>query len=406
LLYAVPGHPLVAERTVQLLLQAAEETDVSVEIAGGTSFLDPLFTLLRIDPIEGFSLLDGTALSAEQLDPRLHILIGQVYDRFVASDVKLTLMEVYPDDHPVTVVTAAGIPRMQEIRTVPLHELDHSNHFTDWTSVYVPPVREESALYRRFDYLAGVIARLRGPDGCPWDRKQTHESLRPYLLEETYEFLDAVAEGDVEAMAEELGDILLQVLLHAQIASEEGFFDIRDVVAGLTDKMIRRHPHVFGDAKVETADEVNRNWEEIKQKEKGEKPVSVLSGIPSQFPALLKAYELSKKAAKVGFDWEKKGDVFRKAEEELAELSRAESDREREEELGDLLFVAVNLARFLKVNPELALLGACRKFERRFRHLEEKAYAAGKKLEELSMREMDAWWEEAKAFDKGCEGGE
>lgn len=400
-IYAVPGHPMVAERAVQILLREGKEKEIEVEIRGGGSFLDAAFARLGLDPIEGFQLLDGNDFNPTRIDPRIHLLIGQVYDRFVASDVKLALMEVYPDDHPVQIATALGITGMEKVETVPLYELDHHDTFTDLTSVYVPPVQNENHLYRRFDFLVELIAHLRSPEGCPWDRKQTHESLRPYLIEEAYEFLDAVAEEDVEAMADELGDVLLQVMLHSQIASEEGTFDIYEVIERLNEKMIRRHPHVFGGQTVKTAEEVKQNWDQIKQQERAnEQEESLLDKIPAHLPALLKSYEQQKRVAKVGFDWEKKEDVLAKVQEELEELFTAQTTEEQEEEFGDLLFVLGSLARFFDVNPELALLGACRKFETRFRYIEQQARRHGKSLEELTMEQMDAWWDEAKANQK------
>ncbi|PRZ13232.1 tetrapyrrole methylase family protein/MazG family protein [Laceyella sediminis] len=398
--YAVPGHPMVAERTVQLLLDAE---GIAVEVHGGTSFLDAMFASLKLDPIEGFQLLDGNDLSASRLDPRTHVLIGQVYDRLVASDVKLTLMDVYPDEHPVTIATACGVPGLEKLTTLPLYELDHGEWFTDLTSVYVPPVTDERALYRQFSTLVDVIATLRSPEGCPWDRKQTHESLRRYLIEEAYEFLEAVHDGDEEAMADELGDILLQVMLHAQIASEEGTFDIFEVISRLNDKMVRRHPHVFGEAQADTAEEVKANWEQIKAKEReGEaEPPSVLGQVNEALPALLLAYQQQKKAAKVGFDWEQMDEVFDKVREELDELGRAETATEREEELGDLLFALVNLSRFLKVDPELALIKSCQKFARRFRYIEERVRSQNRAWPDVSLAEMDAWWNEAKREEKG-----
>ncbi|MFC7443354.1 nucleoside triphosphate pyrophosphohydrolase [Laceyella putida] len=401
--YAVPGHPMVAERTVQLLLSEGEKRGIPVDVQGGTSFLDALFASLKIDPIEGFQLLDGNDLTASRVDPRTHILIGQVYDRLVASDVKLTLMDVFPDDHPVTIATACGVPGLEKLTTLPLYELDHGDWFTDLTSVYVPPVTDEQALHRQFATLVDVIATLRSPEGCPWDRKQTHESLRRYLIEEAYEFLEAVHEEDHEAMADELGDILLQVMLHAQIASEEGTFDIYEVIERLNDKMIRRHPHVFGEAKADTAEEVKANWEQIKAQERAgeEQPSSVLGKVNQHLPALLLAYEQQKKAAKVGFDWDRVEEVVSKVHEELDELMRTETAAEREEELGDLLFALVNLARFLKVEPELALIKSCQKFARRFRYIEEQVHRHGRKWSKVTLSEMDGWWDEAKREEKG-----
>ena len=397
LVYAVPGHPMVAERTVQLLLERCEQEDVAVDIVGGTSFLDGLFAKLQFDPIEGFALLDGTDLQQNQLNPYVHQIIGQVYSRFVASDVKLTLMEVYPADTSVTIATSVGIPKLEKITTLPLYELDHHDLFTDFTSLYIPPIQDQLALPRRFETLDYVFAYLRGPEGCPWDRKQTHQSLRPYLIEETYEFLDAVAADDKEAMEEELGDVLLQVMLHAQIARESEDFDIYDVIERLVKKMIRRHPHVFGDQKAETAEKVVQNWEAIKKEEKNQaESDSVLAGIPKGMPSLTLAYQLQKKAAKWGFDWERKEELGAKVTEELLELFQAESAEEIQEEMGDILFVVANLARTFGVEPEMALRDACQKFRRRFQYIEKKAKERDQHLSEVTVEQMNRWWKEAK----------
>lgn len=399
-IYGVPGHPSVAEKTVQILLQEGKKRGIRVDIQGGESFLDPVFAKLNIDPIDGFLLLDGSSFKEDLLDPRCHLLIAQVYDRWVASEVKLSLMEVFPDDYPVTVISGAGVPDMEKVTTLPLHELDREEHFHNLSSVYVPPTQDEKILRRRFDNLVHIIRYLRGPDGCPWDRKQTHQSLRPYLLEESYEFLDAVAENDPIAMADELGDVLLQVLLHAEIGREEGEFDMADVIQNLADKMIRRHPHVFGDEEgLQSASEVKQRWDAIKQQEKRGTPSTALEGIPGELPGLLKACQLQRKASKVGFDWDHPEPVRKKVEEELEELFQAEPEF-REEELGDLLFAVVNMARLMKIDPEQALLAACRKFKRRFQYVEQEARRAGGGMEAYSLDQLDQWWEEAKKREK------
>ncbi|RAL23181.1 nucleoside triphosphate pyrophosphohydrolase [Thermoflavimicrobium daqui] len=402
IVYAVPGHPMVAERTVKLLKELAPKREIELDIRGGGSFLDIAFARLGIDPIEGFMMLDGNDLKTEMINPRLHILISQVYDRLVASDVKLALMEIYPDDYEIKVVTDLGIADTEMIRSVPLYQLDRLHIFNDLTSIYISPVREEKVLYRRFDYLENVIAFLRSPEGCPWDRKQTHETLLPYLIEEAYEFIEAVHNDDVEAMADELGDVLLQVMLHSQIAKEDGIFDIYEVIKCLTEKMIRRHPHVFGQASAETAEDVKYNWEEIKKQEQGQEigKTSILDEITKGLPVLLHAYEQHKKAAKVGFDWEKKEDVLMKVAEELDELRLAKTKFEQEEEIGDLLFIMTSVARMYEVNPEIALFKATQKFARRFRYLEEKARHIGKDMEKIGMNQLDAWWDESKRIEK------
>lgn len=400
LVYAVPGHPLVAEMTVQLLLREAPARNITVHVEGGQSFLDPLFARLGIDPIEGFSLLDATSLTADQINPRFHTVVAQVYDRMTASDVKLTLMEVLPDEYEVIVATAVGITGMEKVERLPLYEIDRVDHLGNLSLLYIPPAQEEAVLYRRFDYLKEIVRILRSPEGCPWDRAQTHQSIRKNLIEETYEVLEAIDDQDPDAMREELGDLLMQIMLHSQMASEAGDFSVEDVIAALNEKLIRRHPHVFGTKKAEDAEEALANWQEIKAKEKAAKGIdvenqSVLTGVPRDLPALMKAYKLQKKAAEVGFDWDNVEDVFRKIEEEVQELRRA-SPEERAGELGDLLFAVVNLARFLKVDPEEALALTNRKFTTRFSYIEKKLREENRTFTETNLEEMDRWWEEAK----------
>lgn len=400
--YAVPGHPLVAERTVQILLENGSKTGVEIIIGGGQSFIDALFTSLKIDPIDGFQLLDGTSLQAGQIQIDQHIIISQVYDAFVASNVKLTLMEQLPDDYEVYIVSAAG-SQEESIMKVPLYELDRNLSIDNLRSIYVPPVQEEEILWRTFPRLRNIIAVLRGPNGCPWDKEQTHESLKKYLIEETYEVIEAINSEDIDHLIEELGDVLLQVMLHAQIGEDDGYFSIEDVIEGLSAKMVRRHPHVFGNAEAANADEVVKNWQEIKKQEKGDEhaDVSLLAGVSLALPNLLRAYELQKKAAKVGFDWKEIGPALEKVKEELdefiAELDGTEEGRARaNKEFGDLLFAFVNVARFLKINPEEALFATNEKFIRRFQYIEEKVKISGKAVEAHSLKELDQYWDEAK----------
>ncbi len=260
-----------------------------------------------------------------------------------------------------------------------------------------------------FEALVAVQARLRAPGGCPWDREQTHATLRTYLIEEAYEVLDAIEKGNPEDLAEELGDLLLQVLFHADLARETGSFDISDVITGIHDKMIRRHPHVFGNVKAETAGEVLKNWAQLKAKEKlaaspdtaalQTRSPSALDGVPRNLPALLEAYQITRRAAQVGFDWEHVEGIFEKLQEETAELRAAlavSDGRAVEEEVGDLLFSLVNLARFLKIDPEVALKHSNLKFKQRFQNMEGIASGAGQALSQSSKEELEVLWASAK----------
>ncbi len=400
IVYAVPGHPLVAERTVQLLLDYGPKKDVEIIIGGGQSFIDALFTSVKIDPIEGFQLLDGTSLNKAHLQIDQHIIVSQVYDQFVASNVKLTLMEKLPDDYQVYIVTAAGSSQ-EIIEKVPLYELDRNVSINNLTSVYIPPVKEEQILLKNFSKLREIIAELRSPTGCPWDREQTHESLKKYLIEETYEVIDAINSEDIDHLIEELGDVLLQVMLHAQIGEDDGYFSIDDIIEGLSAKMIRRHPHVFGNGQADNAEEVVRNWQEIKKQEKGEVPTSLLEGVSMALPNLLRAYELQKKAAKVGFDWQEITPALEKVKEELEEFVNEldgtdEGMARAKGEFGDLLFAFVNVARFLKIHPEEALFETNEKFTRRFQFVEEKVKMSGRTFEEHTLEQLDQYWDEAK----------
>jgi tetrapyrrole methylase family protein/MazG family protein len=246
-----------------------------------------------------------------------------------------------------------------------------------------------------FSALKEVIDRLRDPGGCPWDRKQTHDSLKPYLVEECYEVLQALDGGTPEKLCEELGDLLLQIMLHARIADEEGEFDIDDVYRKITDKLIRRHPHVFGDQAAQDLKEIEMSWESLKQEERQEVD-SLLSGVPMEMPALTYSQSIQRRVASVGFDWNEAGDVIDKLVEEVQELNQAEGKEEKSREFGDLLFTLVNIARKMDIDLEMALRGANRRFYDRFTCMEELCRERGIDLTALSIDEQDALWEEAK----------
>lgn len=257
---------------------------------------------------------------------------------------------------------------------------------------------------RSFDELVQLMTRLRGPDGCPWDRKQTLPSLKPFVIEEAYEVVDAIDTDDRSALAEEVGDLLLEAVFVAEITREEGSFDIYDSITSIYEKLVRRHPHVFGDVEANDAEEVLVNWEKLKNEERKAEDKSLLAGVPRSLPALLKASRLTEKASRVGFDWRRAEDVFTKLDEELAEVHeaiRSGDESQVHEEIGDLLFTIANLARKLNVNPEEALQSTNRKFTTRFESMERESRAADKNLDQYTLEEMDEMWDRAKNRAEG-----
>ncbi len=342
-------------------------------------------------------MLDAISVAAMHhppINPDTPALMGQVYSRDLASNLKLTLMNQYPDEFEVKLIHAAGTPDAQ-VETLPLYQIDRSEQIAHLTALYLPALGGMSS----FEAFQEVIAHLRAPEGCPWDRKQTHLSLRKYLLEETHEVLEALDAEDMPALVEEMGDLLLQIGLHAQIATDDGEFRMADVISAINRKLIFRHPHVWGDVTVDSAEGVVKNWEVLKQQERATngKPQrdSVLDGVPKEIPALMQAREYQDKAAKVGFDWWAIDNVVDKVREEFDEILTAD-DAHRAEEMGDLLFVIVNWARWLKIEPETILREANAKFYRRFHYIEQAVAAQGKQMTDFALPELDALWDEAK----------
>ncbi|MCI0712667.1 MAG: nucleoside triphosphate pyrophosphohydrolase [Chloroflexi bacterium] len=394
--YAVPGHPFVAEKTTSLIIKLAREQGIPVRIVEGLSFIEPTLTALGIDGVEGLQIhdaLDIGAMHHPPLNPDQPAIIAQVYNRAVASGLKLTLMNQYADEYEVVLVHGAGTPDV-ELERVPLYEIDRSDKIAHLTSLYIPPMPQPSS----FQALLEVTAHLRAPEGCPWDQEQTHESLRRYLLEEAHEVLETIDKGDMTALAEELGDLTSQVLLHTQIAVDDGDFYITDVMHHIVEKLIRRHPHVWGDVDVENSGDVVRNWESIKAEEKNNKEQreSVLDGIPAGLPALIRATRLQERAARVGFDWAEIGPVIDKIREEINEIEQAEDDDERAREFGDLLFAIVNWTRWLDLDAESLLRETNLRFYQRFRYIETQVAEQGRSLTDMTLDEMDALWEAAK----------
>jgi tetrapyrrole methylase family protein/MazG family protein len=362
------------------------------------SLISSTFETLRLTPPSKLTLLDAQEFTSRHFPPTppdVDTLIVGVDSRELALLVKNVLLAIYSPDHLVVIVS--GEKRKDER----LDALEKSD-FSKKTCLYLPSLGEGTS----FESFAEIVAHLRAPDGCPWDREQTHESLRKHLLEETYETLSAIDVNDVHGMSEEFGDLLLQVLLNSQIASENNEFSIRIVIKNIYDKIVRRHPHVFGDVQVDGVNGVLQNWEKLKEKERGglvpsgaegkKEEKGMLDGVPASLPALSQAQEYQDRAARVGFDWPEIDGVLDKIKEEVEEIKKAETDFELASEIGDLFFVLVNLARWKMVDAESALRGTNIKFKRRFAFVEQGAKKQGKTLSDMTLEEMDVLWNEAK----------
>lgn len=397
LVYAVPGHPLVAEKSVTNLLSLCEEKGIESKLMPSVSFIDAVIESLKLDPIEGVKIVDAFDIKEQIMDKRIGMVITQVYNKFIASETKLALCEYYKDDTDIIFVRAAGVEGLESIRTIKLYDLDRQEDIDYLTSIYIPKKLDET---KDFQDLLKVMDTLRGEDGCMWDLEQTHESLKKYLIEECYEVLEAIDEEDDEKLVEELGDVLLQVVFHCQIGKEDGYFNINDVVEGITNKMISRHPHIFSDVKVNSSEEVLENWDEIKKKEKSmETYTEELKHVPRCLPGLMRAEKVQRKAGKVGFDWNDVEPAMEKVLEELQEIKDVYKGGEMsriQEEVGDLIFATVNIARLLDIDPEFAVNYTIDKFIKRFQFIEESGIRNGLDMKSMTLEEMDALWNEAK----------
>lgn len=393
IVYAVPGSPQVAEKTVVLLRQQAKNKGVQVKMLPALSFLDVFFSSLGVDPVDGLTIVDALVPTQLSAAGDLPLLITQVYDKHIASEVKLSLMEKYADETMIFFLRNLGM-KDEEIKEICLYELDRQENIDHLTSVYLP--KPCSAM--NITPLVDTLAQLRAPGGCPWDREQTAASLRQYLVEEVYEVIDAIDNENTKELCDELGDLLLQIVFHARIAEENGSFAMQDVVTNVVEKMYRRHPHVFGTIQVSDSAEVIKNWEEIKKTEYTERK-NILDGIPKGLPALAASYKLQGKAAKVGFDWPDAKGVWDKLAEEIAELKEAvahNDGQEIEHEFGDMLFAMANLGKHLGSQPEIALNKANGRFKKRFSYVEECVINSKKPWQDFSLAELDEFWSEAK----------
>lgn len=411
IVYAVPGHPTIGESTVARLRAVAPARGVTVRIVAGISFLDVIAPHLPIDPLgDSLQIVDGLELAAVldrepfgggllPISPLRPALIGQVYNAATASAVKLALGRLYPDDHPIMLFRASGVAEAEAPRTVPLHELDHreTNEFDHLTSVFVPALPPERAV-RAAQSLQAIMARLRAPDGCPWDHEQTHQSIRANLLEETYEALDALDAGDMHAFCEELGDVLLQVHFQAQMAEEAGEFALEDVFAAISAKLVRRHPHVFGDVAVSGGGEVLRNWDQIKAEEReangarAQGQRSALAGIPRSLPGLARAALMQERVERLAPAALRRRPVdFATLLEQPLSALRADVALPPEQ-FGALLFALVGLARGRGRDLEEALSGTLAEFGERFRALDRRLSEAGRDWRDVTGDELAGLW--------------
>lgn len=422
-IYAVPGHPLVAEATVPMVLAQAAELGIATRIVSGLSFIEPVLNQLAVaapdlvsDPIHGFQLCDALEMAEAHhpaLNPDAPALVAQVYSRAVAGNVKLTLMNQYPPTHPVVVVNGASNDGLEKKRgtgergrkvmsrssspvlRLALHELDHGEHFDHLTSLYVPAMPRASGL----ESLQALMAHLRAPEGCPWDQVQTHESLRNTMLEEAFEVLTAIDENDMPSLKEELGDLLFNIVFQVQMATEAEEFRMTDVIGEIHAKLIRRHPHVFGNVNTRDTKKISANWEAIKKqehKDKGRVRKSVLDGIPPALPALAQAQKMAHKAEKAGFKYDNNEQRMDKVREELDEIMNATDQANLEEEFGDLFFSLADLADGFGIDAESASRAANLKFARRFRLLETLLHERKQQMNKLSSQKLQRAWQDVK----------
>lgn len=413
--YAVPGHPLFGEKTTSLLLAQARLEGVSTRVIGGLSYVEPTLEALTVaslatpdmpviaDPMNGLQLCDALDLAVAHhpaLDPDRPVIIGQIYSRAVASNVKLTLMNQYGPRHMVCVVGGerrgtTGVGSSDAVRWLPLAELDHGDWFDHLTSLYVTA----SSAISSFARLQETTAHLRAPEGCPWDQEQTHASLRNTLLEEAYETLQTIDQDDMPALKEELGDLLFNIVLQVQIATEAEEFRMIDVIESIDAKLKRRHPHVFGDVHVADAAQVLINWETIKKSErknKGETRKGALDGIARALPALAKAQKMGARVERSGFRWDTPEQRLAKVREELQETLAARDEQQRFEELGDLLFTLAVVANGYHVDAESALRAACAKFAKRFSVVERLVDDRGQEMKTMTSSALLELWAQAK----------
>ncbi|MBQ4610978.1 MAG: nucleoside triphosphate pyrophosphohydrolase [Clostridia bacterium] len=396
--YAVPGRG-PGQAQLNAIRKAAAEREVSVKLMAGAGYAEAACAEAGL-AYASLVICAANDLPA-RIDPFVPLCVEEIDTPIRAGEVKLALGEYYPDEYNVYFcsMTDGGA---YHVRSIPLYELDRQDGFFAATCCIVPPASAQENLLRGdADGLMQILRRLRAPGGCPWDAEQTHESIRSNLIEEAYEVIDAIDRQDPDALCEELGDLLLQIGLHAAMEEETSTFTLRDVATGVINKMIYRHPHVFGSVKADTSDQVLFNWENLKKKEKHhESYTEIMQAIPKGFPALMRAAKVQKKAAHAGFDWSDPYEAMYKLPEEVSELAEAMEqgdDAHIDEELGDVLFAAVNVIRLLKRDPEALLNASTDKFIARFARMEKLIAADSRSLSDMTLAQMDEYWDKAKA---------
>ena len=378
-------------------IQRLKPRDAQVVLLPGVSHAERCLSLIE-NHRDAMRLYTAESFLLSRVSPEEDLLLVELHSRECAGECKLKLMELMPEEEEITFIT--GNEKTGELKrsTIPLFELDRQKYYDHLTAVFIPGV--EMLKRERFDMddLMHVVRRLRAPDGCPWDREQTHETLLTDLLEESYEFIQAVRDEDIDHMYDELGDVLLQVALHTEIARQCGEFNLNDVTSAIAGKMIERHTHVFGQVKADTSEDVLNNWEALKREQRGiQTHADAMDNVSTGLSPLMRAAKVQKKARKVGFDWDSAQEALYKVHEEADEvLDNLKKGIDPAEELGDLFFAAVNVCRLCKKDPDLALHFATNKFIHRFRKMENAIKTAGKSLEDLTLSEMDVYWNAGK----------
>lgn len=384
-------------------LAAAKPADGQLTCLAGVSMANAYLSAIPQEANASLRILPATACETAQLDPRTALLVTEIDSPVLAGSVKLHLTELYDDEMPVTFFPST-VKGHRKPQAIPLLELDRQRHYDHTVAVYLPPAPMKQRQRFCFADLVELLSILRGENGCPWDREQTHQSLRKYLIEEAYEAAAAIDEDDPDHLADELGDVLLQVVFHASVGESYGEFSIGDVTTAICRKMLYRHAHIFGSDHCDTAEDVSANWERLKKAEKGlTTQGSVLADVSRALPGLMRASKVQKKAADVGFDWDSAAEALPKVHEEAQEV-KAELDAGRDpaEELGDLLFSCVNVSRLCCLDAEELLNQATEKFISRFSDMEKLIISSGKSLKGLTLSEMDVYWNQVKSMQHGC----